>query len=182
MSIAAACVHVLRAARFEAMSIVLNRMTEDIPEEVRKYACHCRMYHLTQLEHMLCLVDTKVMCTTMTDAVGSGRAASGEVACVVTLCSGLILAGARGLRGCSYCSVASAPSGGVCVASWAVSKLAQTPLRSPRPMLAVCPSPLPPISPRPFPITTHIHNSDSMWQYGLWFVMMKQWVQVAAAC
>ena len=182
MSIAAACVHVLRAARFEAMSIVLNRMTEDIPEEVRKYACHCRMYHLTQLEHMLCLVDTKVMCTTMTDAVGSGRAASGEVACVVTLCSGLILAGARGLRGCSYCSVASAPSGGVCVASWAVSKLAQMPLRSPRPMLAVCPSPLPPISPRPFPITTHIHSSDSMWQYGLWFVMMKQWVQVAAVC
>ena len=54
--------HVLRAVRLEAMPIVLKRMAEDIPEEVRKDACHCRTYHLTQLEHMLCLVAIKVMC------------------------------------------------------------------------------------------------------------------------
>ena len=69
--------HVLRAVRLEAMPIVLKRMTEDMPEEVRKDACHCRTYHLTQLEHMLCL-DLLIM----TDAVGSGVAASGEVAVV----------------------------------------------------------------------------------------------------
>ena len=54
--------HVLRAVRLEAMPIVLKRMTENIPEDFRKYACHCRTYHLTQLEQMLCLVDIKVMC------------------------------------------------------------------------------------------------------------------------
>ena len=54
--------HVLRAVRLEAMPIVLKRMAEDIPEEVRKDACHCRTHHLTRLEHMLCLVDIKAMC------------------------------------------------------------------------------------------------------------------------
>ena len=55
------CVHVLRDVRLDALSIVLKRMTEDMPEEVRSDAHDCRMYHLTQLEHMLCLVDIKVM-------------------------------------------------------------------------------------------------------------------------
>ena len=52
----------IEACELEAMTIVLNRMAEDTPEEVRRDACTCRAHHLTQLGHMLCLVDVKAMC------------------------------------------------------------------------------------------------------------------------
>ena len=55
------CAHVLRAVMLEAMPIVLKSIAESIPEEFRKDACHGRTYHLIQLEHMLCVVDIKVM-------------------------------------------------------------------------------------------------------------------------
>jgi len=45
----------------ELLSIVLETMIEKKPASVRKEACHHIMYHLTQLEHMIRLVEIMVM-------------------------------------------------------------------------------------------------------------------------
>lgn len=55
------CAHVLRAVMLEAMPIVLKSIAESILEDFRKDACHGWTHHLTQLEHLLCLVDIKVV-------------------------------------------------------------------------------------------------------------------------